>query len=86
MVKTQVITSDSNHASVQNLRGWNVQGTVVLRLRKGGLVTGDPIAIVNNTDSFMSVDAIDAVDGLLRTSGVHGELRMKHPGGHGSLS
>lgn len=63
MVKTQVITSDSNHASVQNLRGWNVQGTVVLRLRKGGLVTGDPIAIVNNTDSFMSVDAIDAVDG-----------------------
>ena len=64
MVKTQVITDDSNHANVQNLRGWNIQGTVVLRLRKGGLVTGDPIAIASNADpSFMSLDVIDAEGG-----------------------
>lgn len=63
MVKTKTITGDANHAEVQNLRGWSVVGTVVLRLRKGGLVTGDPIVLVNNDTDFLALDSFDAEGG-----------------------
>jgi len=62
MVKTVAITDDSNHAIAQNLRGWSIQGTVVLRLRKK-LVTGDVIAIVEDSGHEMFVDALDAQEG-----------------------
>jgi len=61
-VKTIAITDDSNHAVAQNLRGWSIQGTVVLRLRKK-LVTGDAIAVIQNSGHEMFVDAIDASEG-----------------------
>lgn len=63
MVKSIPITGGTAHA-VQNLRGWCIQGTVVLRLRKDGLVTGDPVAIVDqNAPYFLGVDAIDTSGG-----------------------
>ncbi len=63
-MNVQVISEDSTHASVQNLRGWSVSGTVVLRLRKGGLVTGDPITLIDATNQQqMLPDVLDADGG-----------------------
>lgn len=62
VVKSQTITSDSNHAGVQNLRGWSIQGTVVLRLRKK-VVTGDIICVIEDSQHEMFVDSLDALEG-----------------------
>jgi hypothetical protein len=61
-VKTVVMTGDANHAIAQNLRGWCIQGTVVLRLRKK-LVTGDVIGIIEDSQSELFADTIDAPEG-----------------------
>ncbi len=62
MVKTQVITGGANHAGVQNLRGWSIQGTVVLRLRKVDAV-GDVIAVIENSGHELFGSILDAEGG-----------------------
>lgn len=62
MIKTEVIATGSNHAVVQNLRGWSIQGTVVLRLRKKN-VTGDIICVIENSQHELFVDILDALEG-----------------------
>jgi hypothetical protein len=61
-VKTVDMTTGANHPIAQNLRGWCFQGTAVLRLRKK-LVTGDVIAIIEDSQSELFADTIDAPEG-----------------------
>lgn len=61
-VKTQVITGGTNHANVQNLRGWSLRGTVVVRLRKAA-VDGDILATIDGDTHDLFPDSIDAEGG-----------------------
>ena len=61
-VKTVAITTGANHPIAQNLRGWSLQGTVVLRLR-AKIVTGDPICVIEDSQHVLFADTIDAPEG-----------------------
>ena len=61
-VKVQTITGGSNHANVQNLRGWSVRGTVVLRLRRA-TVGGQILASTTNASHELFPEPIDAQGG-----------------------
>ena len=64
VLKAQVITGDDTHPAVQNLHGWSVTGgTIVFRLRKDGLVTGDIIGYVSGDSHVVYPIAIDAQGG-----------------------
>ena len=62
-VKAQDITAATNHANVQNLRGWSVRGTTLiwrLRVFDG---SGQILASVNGDDTKLFEDIIDAETG-----------------------
>lgn len=61
-VKVQTITGGQNHPNVQNLRGWSVRGTVVMRLRRGA-VDGQVLASTTNASHEMFPEPIDAAGG-----------------------
>ena len=61
-IKTVDLTLGANHGAAQNLRGWSVQGTVVLRLRKLN-VTGAVLAIVENSGAEVFSNVVDAQGG-----------------------
>ena len=61
------ITTGSNHAAVQNVKGWCLNSTdAVLRLRKE-LVTGDILAVINCAVAGAAImylpEALDAREG-----------------------
>ncbi|KKM15937.1 hypothetical protein LCGC14_1691010 [marine sediment metagenome] len=62
-VKAQDITAATNHANVQNLRGWSVRGSSLiwrLRVLDG---SGQILASVNGDDHQLYPDIIDAETG-----------------------
>jgi hypothetical protein len=67
VIRAEVISDDSNHAVVQNLRGWSIRGTVVLRLHQEGVRTNEVQDLVHDhtggtfTISFNSETASDAL-------------------------
>lgn len=61
-VAAQTITINSNHAGVQNLRGWSLRGTFVARLRAGG-VAGQILATIENSSHELYPDIINAAGG-----------------------
>jgi hypothetical protein len=61
-VNAQTITVDENHAGVQNLRGWSLRGTFVIRLR-AELVTGQILGTIENDSHELFPDIIDAPGG-----------------------
>lgn len=56
------VTGNSNHANVQNLRGWSLRGTFVARLRRAG-VTGQILGTVENDSHVMYPNSLNAEGG-----------------------
>lgn len=63
-VQAQTISANTNHANVQNLRGWSIRGdaTLVVRLRRGA-VGGQILATIAGNSHELFPDIIDAVAG-----------------------
>lgn len=62
MARATDVTANSNHAGVQNLRGWSLRGTFVVRLRAAS-DTGQILGTIENQSHELFGDVIDAPGG-----------------------